>query len=123
MKLLLLPLAVLGLLWFLYDRGLISVKMSRALIFVGTIFSARYKSFHGTLRRVLRPAQSRSYLFSFSSELSHGSVQAEIYDQEKNLLLCLKGHEERELYLEQGRKYLLVLRASSADGAHHLEWE
>ena len=121
MKFLLLPLAVVLLLLFLYDRGFISVKMGRALIFVGTIFSARYKSFHGSIRRVLRPAET--YLFSFSSELSRGSIEAEIFDKENHLLLQLQKHEIKELYLEQGRKYLLVLRARSADGAHHLEWE
>ncbi len=122
MKFLLIPLTVILLLFFLYDRGFISVKMGRALIFVGTIFSARYKGFHGTIRRVLRPAESKSYLFSFSSELSCGSIEAEIFDKENNLLLHLQRHEKKELYLEQGNKYILVLRARSADGAHHLEW-
>ena len=123
MKFLLLPLAVVLLLLFLYDRGFISVKMGRALIFVGTIFSAHYKSFHGSIRRVLRPAESKTNLFSFSSELICGSIEAEIFDKENHLLLQQQKHEIKELYLEQGRKYLLVLRARAADGAHHLEWE
>lgn len=123
MKFILLPLAVVFLLVFLYDRGFLSVKMSRAILFIGTIYSARYKSFHGSIRRVLRPAESKTYLFSFSSELSRGSIEAEIFDKENHLLLQLQKHEIKELYLEQGRKYLLVLRARSADGAHHLEWE
>ena len=51
------------------------------------------------------------------------SVDPPIFDKDNNLLLQLQKHESKELYLEQGRKYLLVLRARSADGAHQLEWE
>ena len=123
MKMLFLPLCILALLFFLYDRGYISIKTSRALIFVGTVYSVRYKSFHGTVRRVIRPAESKSYHFVFSSELNSGSVGAEIFDKENRLLLQLQRHEEKELYLEKGQKYVLVLRARFADGAHHLEWK
>ena len=123
MKFILFPLAVAFLLVFLYDRGFLSVKMSRAILFIGTIYSARYKSFHGSIRRVLRPVESKGYRFTFSSELERGAVEMEILDRNKNLLLHLQRHEEKEVFLEKGKKYFLVLKAHSADGAHHLEWK
>ncbi len=121
MKFLLIPLAVGALLFFLYDRGAISVKMGRALVYIGSIYSARYKSFHGKLKRVYRPAESRVYCFVFSSELTCGSVELELLDKEKKQLLLLKGQETKEVFLEQGKRYQLILRCRSADGAHHLE--
>ena len=122
MRALLIPLGVLALLALLYNRGMISVKHARAWFFFGTIFSASYKGCHGKVRRIIRPGESRSYLICFSSQLSSGEVQAELYDKEKNLLITLQGHENKELFLERGRKYYLVLRFRSADGAHHLEF-
>lgn len=121
MKVLLIPMAVGALLFFLYEKGLISAKMGRSLLFVGSIYSARYQSFHGKLWRVYRPAESRVYRFTFSSELSRGSVELELVDKEKKQLLLLKGHDSKELFLEQGKRYRLCLRCSSADGAHHLD--
>ena len=99
------------------------MKMSRAILFIGTIHSARYKSFHGSIRRILRPAESKGYRFTFSSELERGAVEMEILDRNKNLLLHLQRHEEKEVFLEKGKKYFLVLKAHSADGAHHMEWK
>ncbi|MBP1581961.1 MAG: hypothetical protein J6A26_06160 [Oscillospiraceae bacterium] len=119
----LIVLSIAALMVLLYQRGLISVKMGRALVFVGTIYSARYKSFHGTIRRVFRPAENKTYRFSFSSQLNSGSAEIEILDKKNQVLLHLQGMEQKELYLEQGEKYLIVLRCRSADGAHHLEWE
>ena len=110
------------LLYVLYEYGAISVKSSRVLIFIGTIYSARYKRSNGTIRRVFRPSESREYLFSFSSELSRGSVAVEILDNKKQSLLHLEGHETGKLVLEKGKKYILVLRMQNADGAHHLEY-
>ncbi len=122
MRVFLIPLGVLALLVLLYNRGMISVKRARAWFFFGTIFSASYKGCHGTVRRIVRPAESRSYRACFSCQLTCGSVRAELYDGDKNLLITLQGHENKELYLEQGKKYYLVLHFRSADGAHHLEF-
>jgi len=121
MKFLLIPLAVGAFLFFLYDRGMISVKMGRALVYIGTIYSARYKSFHGKLWRVYRPAESRTYRLVFSSELTCGSTELELLDREKKQLFLLQGNETKEIFLEQGKRYQLILRCRSADGTHHLE--
>ena len=61
------------------------------------------------------------YQFCFSSELTSGSIEAELLDKEKQKLLILSGHESRELFLEEGKKYYLILHFHSADGAYHLE--
>ena len=121
MKALLLPAAVLILLVLLYNCGFISVKNARSWFFVGSIYSASYKGCHGKVYRIVRPSESRVYLLCFSSQLNNGSVEAELLDKDKNVLISLKGHENKELFLEQGKKYYLVLRFRSADGAHHFE--
>ena len=114
-------LGLAGLLFLLYDRGFISVKSACSLLFVGTIYSARYKGAHGTIRRVVRPAESRLYQLCFSSELSKGSASMEILDGQKQSLLTLEGQQVEEIFLEKGKKYILILRLIHADGAHHLD--
>ena len=114
-------LGLAALLCLLYDRGFISVKNARSMLFVGTIYSARYKSAHGTIRRIVRPAESRVYQLVFSSELSKGSVSMEILDGQKQSLLTLEGQKTAELFMEKGKRYVLVLRLKNADGAHHLD--
>ena len=112
---------ILALLFFLYFRGLISVKCTRSLYWVGTIFSASYKSCYGRIIRIIRPSESRNYLICFSSQLTKGTVRAELLDKNKVCLLVLEGHMNQELHLEQGEKYYLVLHLKNADGAHHFE--
>lgn len=114
-------LGLAALLFLLYDRGFISVKSARSLLFVGTIYSARYKSAHGTIRRIVRPGESKVYQLCFSSELDKGSVSMEILDSKKQSLLTLEGQQTAELFLEKGKRYVLVLHLKHADGAHHLD--
>ena len=109
------------LLYVLYECGVITIKSGRALLFVGTIYSARYKGCHRTLRRIVRPAESRVYQLVFSSELSKGSVSMEILDSKKQSLLTLEGQKTAELFMEKGKRYVLVLHLNNADGAHHLD--
>ncbi len=119
---LLIFLLTLGLIFALYESGLVTMKLkfSRALLWVGNIKKARYSKCSGTYKKVFRPKESRSYHYHFQAELSKGSISMKLLSG-KEALFVLSESREGEIDLEKGRRYVLELTLDHADGSHELQ--
>ncbi len=116
-------LLTLGLIFLLYESGLVTMKMkfSRALLWVGNIYKARFSKCSGCYKKVFRPKESRNYQYSFIAELSKGSISMKLLSG-KDALFSLSKSGEGEIYLEKDRRYVIELYLDHADGSHELKF-
>lgn len=113
-------------LFFLYRRGIIPVASKRALLFYGSAGGKRanFTSCTGSIWRIYRVSESRSYHFYLKSSLSQGETTLTLYDPAKKILLSLDTQlPEGEIWLEKGRPYTLKIRFDHATGSYDLSWK
>ncbi|HOQ74406.1 MAG: hypothetical protein WAP45_11085 [Limnochordia bacterium] len=133
MEMLLLVTAVVALAlavqYLLYINGFLVIRAISALVFFspvpwwGTAPRARVKACTGFVRKVIKFKESRTYHFSFSSEVSKGSITAEIQGRNKETLLVLDGEKTSDvLDVQSGERYYLVVRFKRATGSFELSW-
>lgn len=118
--------AVCAALYLLWANGYMVTQAKRALKYVewGKGKRASFSACSGFTRRRVRFAESRTYRFAFTAELSKGEVSAELLDADKQTLLRLSADApEGELDLSRGSRYYLVVRFRSATGQYWLSWD
>ena len=115
--------------YILYINGFLVIRAMSALVFLSTTRwwstrpSAKVRSCTGFARKVLKFKESRTYHFSFTSELSKGSITAEIQGRNKETLLLLDGdNTSGVLDVKAGERYYLVVRFKGATGNFELSW-
>lgn len=111
---------------FLYRRGVIPVASKRALLFYGSAGGKRanFTSCTGSIQRIYRVAESRSYYFRLKLALSKGEVSLTLSDSGKRILLYLDSQlSEGEVWLEKGKPYTLKIRFEHATGGYDLSWK
>lgn len=120
---------ILGALYVLYLLGYLPVSTKRSLIYVGTggwgsqRVGASFTACSGTIRRVLRFRESRSYSFRLSGHLQQGAVTVQILDSRRCPALALTaGQPDGILSVQKGARYFLLIRFQSASGDYQLEW-
>ena len=125
--LLIVPLAALF--YLLYINGILVLSNKRAAVFVGSIrgkerCSARFCACSGQMRRVFRFEESMNYHFTFTNELSEGTLRVEVLDGKKNKLLVLDSDQsEGNIEVDKKKRYYLVFRFQSATGSYELAWK
>lgn len=113
-------------LWGLYAHGLIAVQAKRAMLFMGSLRgeTARFSSCTGYVMRRFPVKESRIYRLDLDLQVHSGEVWAELQDRNKKPLLRLDGrNRSRQISLERGERYRLVIRYKSASGEHRLTWQ
>lgn len=120
---------VLGALYVLYLMGFVPISTRRALTFVGAgdwesqCVGASFTACSGTIRRVLRFRESRSYSFRLSGHLQQGDVTVQILDARRCPVLSLTADRpDGILSIQKGARYFLLIRFQSASGDYQLEW-
>ena len=124
-KWLLISICFAGLFYFLYMHGFLILNSKRAVAFVGKKRGkeASFTSCTGQIKRILRFREDTEISFTFSCELSKGTVAAEIYDQKKTLLLHLDSETPSgQIAVKKDQRYLLVFRFDHASGEYFLDW-
>ncbi len=133
MKLFLIILAVVAasvlVQYTLYINGYLVVKAIRALIFRGSVRrwktrpAARVVACTGSVRKILKFKESRTYQFVFTAEISKGSITAEIQNRHKETILKLDETSPRGVIaVQSGERYYLVVRFKQATGRFELTW-
>ena len=97
-------------------------------MFVGTIrgkssCKANFASCAGTLKRIIRFKESKTYHFELISQLSKGELFVEILDSAKQPVLRLDGNNQSaDIDVNIKQKYYMVFRFHSATGKYELSW-
>lgn len=96
----------------------------RAIMFIGSKRGkeARFTSCSGYIRRIVKYDESKTYQFTFDTELSNGNVSVEILNSNKERVLFLKQSGRVTVPLETGKRYYLMIRFESATGSYSLDW-
>ena len=107
----------------MYINGFLVIRAISALVFFSTNRkrrtnpSAIVRACTGRTRKVLKFKESRTYHFSFTSELSKVSITAEIQGRNKETLLLLDGENTSgDLDVKAEERYYLVVRFKRATG-------
>ena len=115
--------------YILYINGFLVIRAISALVFFSTNRKWRIKpsaivrACTGWTRKVLKFKESRTYHFSFTSELSKGSITAEIQGRNKETLLLLDSdNTSGVLDVKAKERYYLVVRFKGATGRFELSW-
>lgn len=122
-------LCLAALFYFLYMQGLLVLSAKRAVMFVGSIrggsnCKARFSSCGGSMRRVMKFREDKTYKFSLESELSQGEMEVKILDASKQPALTLDSrHTSALLAARKKQRYYLVFSFTSATGSYTLSWE
>ena len=121
---------ILTALYALYVNGYLWISSKSALVFIGSSsftkrnrVSATVKKCSGYVKRIVRLKEQREYVFVFDSQITKGSVTAEILSEDKQALLTLDETNPSGVIVSNGKsRYRLVLRFSNADGKYELFW-
>lgn len=110
----------------LYASGLLSVSAKRAAVFVGSLKNGGSMTFTrctGSIHRVIRFRESRSYSFHLDTRLRRGEVTVQVTDLHRVPLMTLTpAAPTAQLPAGKGRAYLLFVRFRDADGDLNLDW-
>lgn len=112
----------------LYCAGKLPVRMLRAAAFAASgswkesCIGASFTRCSGSIHRVLRVKECRSYSFSLSGHVRQGALRAELTADGKCLLTLTPDCPAATLPLERGRGYRLSVRFEDASGDYQLEW-
>ena len=108
----------------LYRSGLMVVKQIRALVYIDRKWGRRvtFQRCTGTVRRVFRVRETRTYRVTLQSTLTGGNIKTEILDREKRPLLTLTPEKPNgQALLVRGTRYWLVHNYDGASGEMELE--
>ena len=125
--------AIIGvfLFYILYRNGLAVVNTKSALFYMGSprlgkgknCIEEQFLSCNGSIKRVIRLAQSKRYQFVFSSSTTKGSVAVEIYGAKKELAAKLSSSQPCALISAEKRTcFRVVTKFINADGECKLIW-
>lgn len=122
---------VLGLFYILYLNGYGAVNAKSALYYFGTPrfgenrnrIKGDFKCCNGFIKRVVRLSKSKTYQFSFSSNITKGDVSVEIYGKGKELIAVLNNQHPCACVVTGERTvYRVVTKFQKADGEYQLCW-
>lgn len=120
----------LGILFYvLYMQGLMVINSKRVVMFMGSIrgrdnCKAKFTMCSGSMKRVVRFKENRTYIFSLNSELSNGEVEVKILDSSKQPVITLNSNiSEAHFDADKRQRYYLVFLFESATGSYELRWE
>ena len=112
--------------YLLYINGWMVVSSKSAVSFVGSRGgkAASFSGCNGSIRRIVRFSESRTYTFSLDSALTMGSVTAALLDPDKQEILCLSANQpSMAVEIQAKKRYTLVLRFRTATGRYGLRWD
>lgn len=119
----------MGILFYiLYINGYLIINAKKAVMFVGTIrgnrgCKANFTSCAGTIKRIIRFKESKTYHFELISQLSKGELLVEILDSAKQPILRLDGNNQSaDINVNAKQRYYMVFRFHSATGKYELSW-
>lgn len=116
--------------YFLYRNGLLQIKCTRAIGYIGSVGNS-YKNYHkatvigcsGSIRRVLKFKENREYGFILNSDISKGVLNVNILDSNKNIILRLDDKTKQvSITIHQKEKYYLIIKYTKVDGKYELSW-
>lgn len=113
--------------YILYIQGLAATKQIAAVLFVfrpgRNSGRASLNSCTGWVRHIGRFRESRTYTFTFESQLSKGEAEVLLLDGKKQELLRLNRHSASgTAALSKGQRYYLLWKFKSATGKCELHW-
>ena len=120
--------AVCLLLLFLYWRGMVPISVKYARMYLGTgswgsqCVGASFTDCHGSVRRILRLRESRSYSFQLTGHISCGTVAVQIYEGKTCVLTLTADQPSGILSGKGGQGYTVVVRFQNASGDYQLAW-
>ena len=119
----------LGVLFYvLYTQGLMVINTKRAVMFMGSIrgksdCKAKFTMCSGSMKRVIRFEEDRTYNFSLNSKLTKGEMEVKILDSSKQPVITLSSsNSEAQLDADKKQRYYLVFLFKSATGSYELSW-
>ena len=119
----------MGILFYiLYINGYLIINAKKAVMFVGTIrgnrgCKANFTSCAGTIKRIIRFKESKTYHFDLISQLSKGELLVEILDSAKQPILRLDGNNQSaDINVNAKQRYYMVFSFHSATGKYELSW-
>ena len=123
--------AVVGcvLMYVLYDNGYIGITSKAAVTFLGsypkkTSWKASFTKCKGTMKRVIRFEESKTYQFKLDAEIDSGEVVIEVMDASKQVVLTLNtANPTGSVIVGDNKKYHMVVRIQSATGNYKVNWE
>ena len=109
----------------LYECGVMAMQSKRAVLFVGSINGCRasFSNCTGTIRRVMRFAQSGEYRFTLSGAAEQGEIICTMIDADGTVCAQLKPGESTVIAAEKGKRYCVRIRMEHATGKYELRRE
>ena len=87
------------------------------------ILLARVVSCGGWVRKVIKFKESRQYQFTFGSDITKGSITAEIQNRDKKPILILDSENPQGILdVDSRERYYLVVRFNKATGSFEMKW-
>lgn len=125
-----LPLLIFSIFLFylLWINGLLVISRKTAVLFIGLLrlrgkCKVKCASCNGYIKKVIKIKESRIYKFNFNSNISKGNIIAEVQDKNKKTLFQIdKNNLEHDIFLDNNKRYYLVLNFENADGEIELSW-
>lgn len=112
--------------YLLYLNGWMVLSSKSAVSFVGSKrgTAASFSRCSGSIRRIVRFKESKTYTFMLDSALTSGEMTVSLLGADKKELLRLtSGQPCMTAELEKKQRYTLILRMSRATGRYGLRWE
>lgn len=113
---------VLGIIYFLYESGVIAIRSKRSLRFFGSI-NGSYADFScctGEIRRKLRFKENTEYTILFEKTELKGSILISLYDKEGRALLESFEGDAFTFSPEPGKRYKMCIRMKRASGSYRI---
>ena len=112
--------------YLLYLNGWMILSSKSAVSFVGSKrgTAASFSRCSGSIRRIVRFKESKTYTFTLDSALTSGEMTVSLLGADKKELLRLSSAQPCvAAELEKNQRYTLILRLSRATGRYGLRWE
>lgn len=114
--------------YLLWINGYMVLNTKRAVLFVGSArgdhrCKINFISCSGSVKKVIKFNESRSYIFHFKNIITRGTVSVELLNKNKEVKLKLNPSiPTGVLIVDRKERYYLVLRFDKADGEYELTW-
>lgn len=116
------PILFIAFFYIIYSVGWIPVRFVRARMYLAHGQGASFTACTGSIRRVLRFRESRSYSFHLDGRVQQGSVTVRILSSGQPLLTLDAGSPDGVLTAQKGKRYTLQITFRNASGDYHLDW-
>ena len=115
--------------YFLYNRGYVTISFGVFLLFIGNFRNIKYcdkASFsyaYGFNRRVIKFNENKEYKFDLEYLISEGNLIIEILDKHKNIIAKLdKEHTSLNILVSAKQRYYIKARFLKCSGSYSLTW-